>query len=475
MCTYLLRIGPKYYFRRQVPKKLVGMFQTATGKSRTEWRNSLGTDDREEAKRLIRPYAVDTDKLIDEARARQAAEPVNDRKTTQIAIEEAEAAQAVTDAAQARYDARAEYRKLARQRRLLSTMELTEQEAAWRDLDRERTAEIAELREAVKGQRAFNDRLAEESGRRSGQLPLLALFERYAEFGSANAVTVRNWRKKVASLIEYLGHSDAALVTRADLNRWVASLVAKGFAKKTITGQYLAAVRLTLAIAHDDGLIPDNPAKGLTVRAPKTVKLRTRDLSDAEARIVLEASLKPQPAKLSESHALARRWVPWIMAYTGARVAEVCQLRCMDLRNEGGVPVMVITPEAGSVKDYEARTVPLHPHLIEQGIMRLAKAGDQTPLFYDASAGNELSPGSKIRASAIATWVRSLGIEAPQPNHSWRHRFKTVARGAGIAESVAEVIQGHVPKNEGGRYGETPLAVLNDAIGKLPRYDIEGA
>ncbi|MEQ8411433.1 MAG: tyrosine-type recombinase/integrase, partial [Erythrobacter sp.] len=481
MCTYLLRIGPKYYFRRQVPKDLVGHFRTATGKPRTEWRYTLGTNDREEAKRLLRPHAADTDRLIDEARARVAAsvpehptEPPQKPAESKREAEEAQAAEAVQKRSQARYEARSEYRRLARERMLLSTVELTDEEASWRDLVREREQELDALREAVEGQRAFNDRLAAENQRTAGSIPLMPLFERYAATGSASAVTIKKWRPRVASLIEHLGHDDAARITRADLNSWVASLVAGGLTKKTITGQHLAAVRLALSIAHDDGLLPDNPAKGLTVRAPKPTKLRSRDLSDDEARTILEAALQPQPKDLASSHALARRWVPWIMAYTGARVGEVCQLRRMDLREENGVPVIVITPDAGSVKTHEARTVPIHPHLLEQGLMQLAKPGDATPLFYEAGSGSEVNTAPRLRAARLGEWVRSLGVTVPQPNHCWRHRFKTVARGAGIESYIADVLQGHAPSNEGGRYGETPLGVLRDAVCKLPRYEVKG-
>lgn len=482
MCTYLLRIGPKYYFRRQVPKDLVGQFRTSTGKPRTEWRHTLDTDDREEAKRLLRPHAADTDKLIDEARARLAAVPdkdapvaPHDTAQTQREAEEARAALAIKRRSEERYEARSEYRQLARERMLLSTVELTEEEASWRDLVKEREQELEKLREAVEGQRAFNDRLAAENGSTAGRMPLLALFERYAETGAASPVVISKWRPKVLSLIEHLGHDDAARVTRADLTGWVASLVAKGLAKKTITGQYLAAVRLTLSIAHDDGLIPDNPAKGLTVRAPKAAKLRSRDLSETGARTILKAALEAPPETLAPTHALARRWVPWIMAYTGARVAEVCQLRRMDLREVNGIPVMIITPEAGPVKTYEARMVPLHPHLVEQGIMRLSKPGDETPIFYELGTGSEMNPAPKLRAARLGQWVRSLGVEAPQPNHSWRHRFKTSARGAGIEAAVMDVLQGHAPSNEGGRYGETPITVLHEAVKSLPRYEIDGA
>ena len=54
MCTHLDKTGSTYYFRRPVPRDLIGQFITATGKARTEWKYSLGTKDREEARPELR-------------------------------------------------------------------------------------------------------------------------------------------------------------------------------------------------------------------------------------------------------------------------------------------------------------------------------------------------------------------------------------------------------------------------------------
>jgi len=65
MCTHLDKTGSTYYFRRPVPKDLIGQFTTSSGKPRTEWKFSLGTKDREQAKRLLRPHVAETYRLID--------------------------------------------------------------------------------------------------------------------------------------------------------------------------------------------------------------------------------------------------------------------------------------------------------------------------------------------------------------------------------------------------------------------------
>jgi integrase len=472
MCTYLNKTGATYYFRRPVPDDLLGHFRNERGNPRTEWKRSLGTKDREQAKRLLRPHVAETDNLIDDARqALRSALPVSPEGLAARERErEEQTAQAALEAdSRKRREARAELRTLWRQRRLRSTAELPPEQAAAVDLIRERDAELEELRRAVALMQAGNAELGIAGG---SALSLAKLFERYAASGTANPKTVKKWRARVTDLVAFLGHDDASRMTRADLNRWAEGLIAKGLTKKTVVDGYLPPVRVTLAVAHDDGAIPANPARGLKVRAPKVVKLRERDLTDDEAGTILRAALRPQPAKLAHRHKLARRWVPWILAYTGARVGEITQLRDGDLRQESGIWVVHITPDAGSVKTFEARSVPLHPHLIEQGILKLAKDGGSTPLFHD-DAGNEVNPASKIRAADLAKWVRSLGVTAPQPNHGWRHRFSTVARAAGIPGEVAESIKGQAPANEGGKYGYMPIAILRDAIGRIPRYDLE--
>lgn len=81
MCSNLTKVGATYYFRRVVPKDLVGYFLTSTDKPRTEWKFSLGTKDRETAKRLLRPHEIETDNLIDTAREKLAEDgPVEARQ-----------------------------------------------------------------------------------------------------------------------------------------------------------------------------------------------------------------------------------------------------------------------------------------------------------------------------------------------------------------------------------------------------------
>src|SRR4051794_4347766 len=73
MCTYLDQVGSTYYFRRVVPTELRPYILTRSGKPRAEFKVSLGTKDREKAKRQLPEFVQMTDRLFDEARSQLAA------------------------------------------------------------------------------------------------------------------------------------------------------------------------------------------------------------------------------------------------------------------------------------------------------------------------------------------------------------------------------------------------------------------
>ena len=98
-----------------------------------------------------------------------------------------------------------------------------------------------------------------------------------------------------------------------------------------------------------------------------------RGFYDEEAKTILRASLEPPGPRMSPHRAAAQRWVPWLCAYTGARVTEVTQLRGGDVVSRDGYWCIRITPEAGGQKMGQERLIPLHEHLVEQGFLAFAK------------------------------------------------------------------------------------------------------
>ena len=184
----------------------------------------------------------------------------------------------------------------------------------------------------------------------------------------------------------------------------------------------------------------------------------------------------------SEPFDAAKRWVPWLLAYTGARPSEITQLRKHDVIERDGIPALHITPEAGSRKSGTAQAVPLHDHLIAQGFLTFVHDHSDGPLFYKPyqKATNESPTKIKKPRSAqvrqqLAAWVRGLEVQDEElsPNHAWRHTFKQIADRAGIPERTSDSITGHAQKNTGATYGAPTLPEMAEAMKKFPRYVLE--
>lgn len=314
-------------------------------------------------------------------------------------------------------------------------------------------------------------------------LSLLGLFEEYVKESKPRPATVKSFRAKVRSLQSFLGHDDARRITKRDIALWKDQLLEAGkadgspLAAKTVRETYLPAIKSTLKRGVASGQLSENVAAGVTVAGRKRQpRLRSAGFTDGEARRILAATMHERSKRLSPERERAVRWIPWLLAYTGARVNEIAQLRVEDVKVVDGIWTLTITPEAGGTKDGNARVVALHPHLVEQGFPQIV-GHLQGRVFFNPSrarSGSDENPQSKKVGEHIARWVRDqVGITDPKvkPNHGWRHRFKTIARDCRMIPEVRDYIQGHVPRNESETYGDTsPKATLGE-IKRIPRYE----
>ncbi len=173
----------------------------------------------------------------------------------------------------------------------------------------------------------------------------------------------------------------------------------------------------------------------------------------------------------------AKRWVPIICAFTGARVSEITQMRKEDVRQVDGQWVVRITPDAGTVKAGGYRDVPLHPQIIEQGgFNKFIQDAGSGPLFHNGTEPQEYKQKSTQAAGQLRDWLRESELTPAglQPNHAWRHRLKTQCRElGGISDRVVDAVQGHAGgKSASDDYGDVTLKTKADAVAKLPFYDL---
>lgn len=333
--------------------------------------------------------------------------------------------------------------------------------------------------------------------RTTPSLDFLTAFEEYAAKGGlkggTEGRTATRWRKKVKEFCDFIGHRDLKRIKTTDGYDWVDHLVEKDVPRDSIRKVFIAAVSATAGFAVERRKLDLNPFLGIRVRdkdvsenaeEEKEQKQPPRKgFTPEEARKILAATLVAPSDFISVEMAAARRWLPWLCAYSGARVNELTSLYPDDIRPRGyGIWCMIIKPSLEKTKQW--RPVPIHSHVIDQEFgqkfidyveerRRLNK-----PLFYDPErrrGGTVRHPQFHKVAERIGQWVHSVGIPYDvKPNHGWRHVFKSMARHVEMDREVEGFITGHRPKdaNSGNDYGDHWMLTMSKEIEKYPRYEL---
>ena len=487
-----------YYFRRRVPADLVKVL------GKKEIKRSLGTKDCEEAKRLCATMWQQVQAEWDQLR--RTPEPVSLKTIMALAgeayrqlvetVDEDPGKAFIWDAVLNRNNrefetGRAEQWYGPTADKLLSNHGIKADQPSRERLLKEIHKAIQQGAEVSRRKAEGDyrpdpdaDRFPNISNNRAGQkaspVSLLDLFEAWRkehEREGRAASTVKGWKRNIDEFVTFIGHSDANKVTLRDVIAWRQHLKnERGLKSKTVNGTKLASLQSVFSAGKRLLLIDHDPTNGAIEKIGKAKKERPKGFTDGEAKRVLEAALRANETSGGTAYRtkFAFRWLPWLCAYTGARAGESAQLRKQDVVSDG-VPFIRITPEAGTVKTGQFREVPLHPHLIEQGFLEFVENQPDGPLFFEPKAKSTRSPGDSVR-DKVAKWVREtakIADERIQPNHAWRHRFKTVSRDVGIHREYADAIQGHSDGSASSGYGEVSVKALFREIKKLPRYKVD--
>lgn len=291
--------------------------------------------------------------------------------------------------------------------------------------------------------------------------------------GRRVAVVMRNLRK-------FLNHNDARKVTKKNLHEW-RELLLTTLAAKTVNDIYLSTVRSVLNWGVENDFLMENVAATVKQAKKKKVYGRERGYTDAEAVFVLKTSRSYQPkadeygrVRETPQAVAAKRWVPILCAFTGARVSEITQLRAEDVRREGEHLVIRITPDAGTVKAGGYRDVPLHRQIERLGFEEFVNSVEQGPLFHNGTDPARYAAKAQRMSNQIADWLRISEIkpEGVQPNHAWRHRLKTQGLELGLNSRVIDAMQGHSGRTAGESYGDVTIAAKARVIDALPDYPI---
>jgi integrase len=482
-----------YWFRKRVPEDL----RKLLGKN--EERFSLGTRDPIEAKRLHALKLAEIEERWSNLRIGQRALSPDDIAQEATAIGDQVRRQLETDPYQPlRWDvdigaslwgdeetgdyytdvtqplSPAEVKRLAQRTRCekLADERLAARGLATESDDRERLARAVslELQRIVQDHQAY---LLGKIGHRAigGAPPTLrapatpltfeTIIQGWLVEKKPNKKTEYTWRKVMKQLSGFLGHDDARRVSPDDFVSWKADLLAKDLKAKTIRDSKLAPARAIFQWAVDNRKLEINPAARINIDLKARSSEKRRGYSDEEAKTILNAARLEK-----EAH---KRWVPWVCAYTGARISEICQLRSEDIKQIDGIWCIAFAAEAGSLKNVNSeRVVPMHSALRDEGFLTFVASVRKGALFPDLAPdrfGSRGGTGTKI----LSRWIRSLGITDSRisPNHSWRHRLKTLGRRHGLAVDILDAMTGHGRKTVADTYGDFPPDAMLRELSKI--------
>lgn len=297
------------------------------------------------------------------------------------------------------------------------------------------------------------------------------MFDRWAKEAKPSASTISSWRSPLVSLRKHVGHDDARRVSESDAIGWKDALVASGLSPKTIKDGHVAALKSIWSYGLANKLVTFNPFKDVKVATRKRAGSGRLPYENAEVARLLRIARAETDA--------GRRWLPWLAAFTGARIGELAQAWGKNVENIDGIPVLHIRPadDGGTLKNEPSeRTIPIHSALIAEGFLSFAEAKGEGPLFYGKARGQAGSRhASKGVTNRLASWIRAQGFDDPRkaPAHAMRHWFKSAGHEAGAPDSAIDFIQGHAIKSTAGVYRHFSLKALREALERI-QVEVEG-
>jgi integrase len=297
--------------------------------------------------------------------------------------------------------------------------------------------------------------------------------------------TDRSTRALKAELRRFLvaigGDRPVSSITKPDCLKYKDSLL-----KEDERGLHLATVsdRLTTLAGifkwcESQGHIPENmnPARNLAPSAKSVRKVQKSRKLFTDAQLVMIFG-SPKFKSLRTKHP-AHYWVLLICLFSACRREEAAQLHMTDIREEDGIPYLLITEEEGtdkSVKTKTTRRLPVHESLITLGFMdyvQQVKTAGHTRLFYQVSKGR--STYADAAGKMFSRIVRGLGMTDPGlVLHSLRHLGSTKLAEAGCPPDIARILTGHSGNDVHDKVyvhrENVKLSVLRDGLNRL-RYD----
>lgn len=479
MCLYLSKRNSTYYFRRVIPGELRDILGTR------EFTFSLGTKDKEDAKRLRSLHALRTDNLIEEALATLVAmvpvdtgqpDKVDGQWLGEFASEQAEFAARKTVEREARRLARATHRDEWRERLDGSTEQMHPRYGALRDLMREKeeraVAAEARLRavEAMPAPAPVHGAKSSPTRSTGGLWLDEKIVDLWAAERTPKRKTMDTHRAVARWFYERIGRKPVDQITRQDVLDFKAKLGTEGQTAANIKMK-LSRLRTLLQWAADNGHAEINAAHGIRIKDTQAAKNRRRPFDLAALNAIFSSPVFATGERPMQGRGEAAYWLPLLALFTGARMEELGQLRPGDvvrlsyLDPDGAeqhgwfLNLIEVDGEDGtSLKTAESeRVIPIHSELVRLGFVDFALAGGEQKrdrLFHLLTPGPYGNLTHKW-GQWFSTYLRRTCAvtDKRMTFHSFRHTFTDQVRRPDIPEGVQRQLVGHSSKDVHEDYG----------------------
>ncbi|WP_421413563.1 integrase [Agrobacterium tumefaciens] len=280
--------------------------------------------------------------------------------------------------------------------------------------------------------------------------------ERLASIGLSrpkSEATLEKYRNAKDDFEAFRKDKAVATVTLAEGRAWRDHMLVDGkLSRKTIHDK-ITIIRTLMGEANkqaENQMFPQGePWAALELPVVQKGDSAERTYSLKDARHFLEFARSATRASF--------RWIPWIIAHTGARVNEITVLEKRDIFEvEGFWFIHIRVGDGRKTKTHRARKVPVHPGLIKEGFIEWVKAQPNGKLF----------PGGKNEDQRLREWIHEKVFpkrtDLPPPNHGFRHLFEDALSG-GVSERAALYIMGRSSGSSADDYGGSDVKLVEIA------------
>lgn len=254
--------------------------------------------------------------------------------------------------------------------------------------------------------------------------------------GAVRATTAREYRRHVQRAVAYFGRRRLAEIEPRDVKAYAAHVASTGVKRNTVRN-CVAALRVVLATAVEDGLLRSNPA--VRVRLPPAQQHDEHEPERAKAltRDELAALIAECPDRW--------RLLVTLLAQTGLRLGEALALAWehVDFGRKRVLVRRQYTAGAyGPPKSrYGRRDVPMTDQLARAlWERRKAARGADEALVWPGRDGRPLDGSTVYRA--VQTAGKAAGVPWAHP-HALRHTCATLLFHAGLNAKQVQVWLGH--------------------------------